>query len=174
MRTLPLVVITVLGVVWAWASRLPPASAPPAAPQVGFAAPDFTLPTLGGDVARLSDWRGQVVVVNLWASWCVPCRAEMPALQRVAEHFAGQGVVVLGLNATMQDSRVNAAAFVAKQGITFPIALDETGTASAAYQLRALPSTYIVDRHGVISAALLGGPLSEATLRAKIAEALAR
>ncbi len=174
MRVLPVLLITVLGVAWAWASRLTPASAPVAAPQAGFAAPDFELPTLTGSTARLSDWRGQVVVVNLWASWCGPCRAEMPALQRVAEHFAGQGVVVVGLNATTQDSRANAAAFVAEQGLTFPIVLDVAGTASAAYQLRALPSTYIVDKHGVISAVLLGGPLSEATLRAKIAEALTR
>jgi len=114
-----------------------------------------------------------VVIVNLWASWCPPCRAEMPALQNLHASLQDQGLVVLGVNATDQDSEAAARAFVKAQGLTFPVVLDVDGEASRAYALQALPSTFIVDRRGVIREALIGGPVREATLRSLITPLLA-
>ncbi|NJN43647.1 MAG: TlpA family protein disulfide reductase [Anaerolineae bacterium] len=116
----------------------------------GFAAPDFTLSTPAGEVVTLSDLQGRPVIINLWASWCGPCRAEMPALQRVHEAYQDQGLVILAVNATYQDSQSAALAFVAEHGLTFPVLLDQDGQASELYELRALPSTYFVRPDGII------------------------
>ncbi len=143
-----------------------------ASPHPGFAAPEFDLETLDGDRVRLSDLRGQVVVVNLWASWCPPCRAEMPALQQLYDAHRDEGLVVLALNATDQDSSAAARAFVTDHGLTFPVVLDPAGEASRAYGLRAMPSTFVVDRQGVIREVLIGGPVSLATLRSLVSPLL--
>lgn len=137
-------------------------------PHEGFAAPDFELETLDVGRLRLSELRGQVAVVNLWATWCPPCRAEMPALQRLYEDYQGDGLVVLAVNATDQDSEAAARAFVSDHGLTFPVLLDPEGEASRSYALQALPSTYIVDREGVIRKVLIGGPVNPATLRSLV------
>lgn len=160
---------------WTWASAIP-ASATTAgripSPREGFLAPDFTLETLDGGQVTLSDLRGQAVVVNLWASWCPPCRAEMPALQRVYEAYRDRGLVVLAVNVTYQDSLADATAFVRQYGLTFPVALDRRGLVANRYLLRALPSTYFVDREGVIRKVIVGGPMSEATIRTTVEEIL--
>ncbi|HRE28375.1 MAG TPA: TlpA disulfide reductase family protein, partial [Anaerolineales bacterium] len=116
---------------------------------------------------------GQVVIVNLWASWCGPCRAEMPALQSVYESLSAEGLVVLAVNSTAQDTEEAARAFVTEHALTFPVLLDREDSVSQAYRLRSLPSTFIVDRQGVIDSVLIGGPLAEAVLRSKVADLLA-
>ncbi len=171
-----LVVVFILGGAWAYLSRIPPTAttdgAPPPSPREGFSAPDFTLDLLDGGQVTLSDLRGQAVMINLWASWCPPCRAEMPAIERVYQDLKDEGLVVLAVNTTYQDSESAAAAFVEEFGLTFPIALDRTGAVSNRYQLRGLPSTYFVDREGVIRSVVVGGPMSEGLIRAKIQEIL--
>ncbi len=171
-----LVVLFLLGGAWAYFSRIPPTAttdgAPPPSPREGFSAPDFTLELLSGGEVTLSDLRGQAVMINLWASWCPPCRAEMPAIERVYQDLKDEGLVVLAVNTTYQDSESAAAAFVAEFGLTFPILLDRTGAVSNRYQLRGLPSTYFVDREGVIRSVVVGGPMSEGLIRAKIQEIL--
>jgi thiol-disulfide isomerase/thioredoxin len=174
---LTLVVLT-LGAGWTFLSRVPPAAttggAPPAnaSPREGFSAPDFTLDLLGGGQVTLSELRGKVVVVNLWASWCPPCRAEMPAIEKVYRANKDRGLEVLAVNSTFQDSEADAAAFVRNFGLTFPIPLDRTGAVSARYLLRALPSTYFIDRRGVIRTVVIGGPMSEAVIQSKIEDLL--
>ena len=171
-----LVVVLGLGALWTLLSRVPPAAttggAPPPSPRQGFSAPDFTLDLLGGEQVTLTDLRGKAVIVNLWASWCPPCRAEMPAIENVYQANKGRGLEVLAVNTTFQDSEAEAAAFVRQYGLTFPVPLDRTGGVSARYQLRALPSTYFVDRRGVIRAVVIGGPMSEATIQSKIEDLL--
>ncbi|TFH37957.1 MAG: TlpA family protein disulfide reductase [Anaerolineales bacterium] len=142
------------------------------APRQGFLAPGFELETLQGVPSRLFDFRGQVVVLNLWASWCPPCRAEMPALQSLYDEYRDQGLVVLAVNMTYQDSAAAAAAFAAEFGLTFPILLDRTGLVGNLYRMRALPTTFFIDREGVIQEVIVGGPMSELTLQAMIAELL--
>ncbi|MEW5939005.1 MAG: TlpA disulfide reductase family protein [Chloroflexota bacterium] len=138
------------------------------APQEGFLAPEFTLASLDGATYRLSDLRGRAVLVNLWASWCLPCRAEMPAIQRVYEQYKDSGFVVLAVNSTWQDDVASAESFVAEHGLTFPILLDTDGTVSRLYELRALPTSFFVGRDGRIRKVVVGGPMSETSLRAQI------
>ena len=166
-------VIIGLGSLWTLVSRVPPATttngAPPPSPREGFSAPDFTLEQLGGGQVTLSQLRGKVVMINLWASWCAPCRIEMPAIEKVYRVYKDQGFVVLGLNTTFQDSEFEAAAFVKQLDLTFPILLDRSGATSNRYQLRALPSTYFVDRKGIIRAAVFGA-MNDALIESKVAE----
>ncbi len=165
-----------LGALWSWLSRVPSATttggAPPPSPREGFSAPDFTLDLLGGGQVTLSELRGKVVIVNLWASWCPPCRAEMPAIEKVYQAYKDQGLVVLGVNTTFQDSEADAAAFIREFGLTFPVPLDRGGSVSRRYQLRGLPSTFFLDRQGVIRSVVVGGPMSEALIQSKVEELL--
>ncbi|MBS1966578.1 MAG: TlpA family protein disulfide reductase [Chloroflexi bacterium SZAS-1] len=169
-RLLSLAVL-LLGTGWVWASRVPPSVADAGQfpnTHVGFPAPDFALETLDGATTSLAGQRGNVLIVNLWASWCGPCRAEMPTIQRLYDARREEGLTVLAVHGTFQDSEAGARAFAEELGLTFPIVLDRDGAVSRRYQLHALPSTFIVDRKGIIREVILGGPLSEATLQSKV------
>lgn len=169
--TLLMSVVFLLGAVWIWFSAIPASattSGQMPSPRQGFAAPDFTLELMQGGEVTLSDLRGQVIILNLWASWCPPCRAEMPALQRVYEDNRALSLVVLAINTTYQDSQSSAQEFVSQYELTFPVPLDRSGAVSRLYQLRALPTTFFIDRQGVIDQVVIGGPMSEATLRAAV------
>jgi peroxiredoxin len=151
--------------------RVPPevgSLALPPSPRAGFPAPDFALSSLGGETVALAELRGSVVLVNIWASWCGPCRAEMPAIQRLYEADADRGLQILAVNSTVQDSAADARAFADELGLSFPILLDVDGAVTRAYRVQALPSTFIIGRDGVVRRVLYGGPLSEATLRAEL------
>ncbi len=142
------------------------------APQKGFLAPEFALDTPNGTHYDLASLRGKPVVVNVWATWCPPCRAEMPALEQYYEKYQGQGLVVLGLNATDQDLPLNIVPFVQDNKLTFPILLDETGQVSQKYQVRSLPTTFFINRDGSIAEVVIGGPMSGAILQTYIEEIL--
>src|SRR5512143_2601492 len=161
----------VLGVAWIFLSRVENpiggSNAPPN-PQVGFSAPVFTLASLTGESITLSDLRGKVVVLNFWASWCPPCRAEMPALNAVYQKFRDQGLIVLGVNTTFQDDETSARAAVRDWGLSFPIAFDRDGVTSRQYRVQAMPTTFFIGRDGVIGDIVLGGPMSEALIASKI------
>lgn len=138
------------------------------APQKGFLAPDFSLETMSGQQVHLSSLRGQVVIVNLWASWCGPCRLEMPAFKKLHEEYGEQGLVILAVNSTAQDTPSAVEAFVAEFQLPFTVLLDYDGTVSRLYKLTALPTTFFIGRDGIISRVIVGGPLAESTLRAEI------
>jgi peroxiredoxin len=160
-----------IGAAWAWWSRAPAHGTTGGlipAPHMGFLAPDFALETSAGETIRLSELRGRPVVLNIWASWCGPCRAEMPALERVYQAYQEQGLEILGLNSTAQDNRQQAQAFVVEQGLTFPIVYDTDGEATRLYAVRALPTTYFIDAQGIIQEVVTGGPMSEALLRIRV------
>ena len=142
------------------------------APQSGFSAPDFTLLTPEDESITLSELRGKAVLVNLWASWCGPCRAEMPAMQRIYEEYKDAGLVILAVNATNQDSITNALSFYQEHQLTFPLLLDTTGEVSQMYQLRALPSSFFIGPDGVIEEVVIGGPMAEALLRVRVEQLL--
>ncbi len=163
--------VLLLGGAWTWLSAVPASSTTGGqipAPREGFLAPDFTLDLLTGGQAALLDLRGTVVVINFWASWCPPCRAEMPALDRVYEAHRARGLEILAVNTTYQDTEAAATDFAVRNNLSFPILLDRDGSVSARYQLRALPSTYFVDRNGVIRRVVVGGPMSEAVILSTI------
>ncbi len=165
-------VILLLGLVWIALSAETGQTAPTtqaAAPQKGFRAPDFSLPGLKDEAAiSLSSLRGQVVLVNFWASWCPPCRAEMPAMQRVYTTYKDQGLVILAVNSTIQDSQSEALRFAEENRLTFPILLDAEGLATRLYAIRSLPTTFFVGRDGIIREVVIGGPMSEALLRTRV------
>ena len=142
------------------------------APQAGFIAPDFTLKTPTGEEYTLSELKGNAVLVNLWATWCPPCRAEMPIIEKMYQEYKDQGFIVLAMDMTYQDDPLNVVPFTQQYGLTFPILLEETGDVGAAYQLRSLPSSYFINRAGVIQEVVIGGPMSEALLRTRIEEIL--
>jgi cytochrome c biogenesis protein CcmG/thiol:disulfide interchange protein DsbE len=142
------------------------------APQAGFIAPDFTLKTPDGEEYTLSELKGKAVLVNLWATWCPPCRAEMPTIEKIYQEYKDKGLVVLAVDMTYQDNPLNVVPFTQKYKLTFPILLEETGDVGAAYQLRSLPSSFFINRVGVIQEVVIGGPMSEALLRTRIEEIL--
>jgi peroxiredoxin len=142
------------------------------APQQGFLAPDFELQTLSGETIRLSDLRGQAVLINLWATWCPPCRAEMQTIEKVYQEYKEEDFTVLAVNMTNQDTFSAIQPFVREQGLTFPILLDENGKVANAYQMQSLPSSYFIRRDGIINEVVIGGPMSEALLRTRIEDIL--
>jgi len=139
-----------------------------AAPREGFQAPDFSLQSIQGEIIQLSDLRGQVVLVNLWASWCPPCRAEMPAMQSIYERYQTDGFSILAVNAANQDNIANTFEFISKQELTFPVLLDNDGAVSSAYQVHSLPTSFFIDPDGIIQEVVIGGPMSEVLLRTRV------
>ncbi|MFL0798381.1 MAG: TlpA family protein disulfide reductase [Cellvibrionaceae bacterium] len=111
-------------------------------------APDFTLKSDSGSNIRLSEQRGKIVMINFWASWCGPCRQEMPYLEKLYKRYGKAGVVLLGINVD-KDSKL-ADHFLKDLETTFPILYDPTGSVSKQYKVRAMPTTVIIDRDGNI------------------------
>lgn len=127
---------------------------------------DFSASTLDGQPVQLSDYRGQVVMLNFWATWCPPCRAEMPAMQAALDRYADQGLVVLAVN--QREDPAVVAAFMRERQLTFPALLDANGSVGAAYQASALPSSFFIGRDGMVRA-VYRGPLSRGVLESTIA-----
>jgi peroxiredoxin len=162
-----------IGVTWLWFSVMQPENAiagpiPGALP--GSQAPDFTLQTLDGEMVTLSELQGRPVLVNMWASWCTPCKYEMPTIQKMYEEFRDRGLVVLAVNLASKDNLSSVTSFVEEYGLTFPILLDLDGKVEEAYLLRGLPTTFFIDRYGIIQAVVIGGPMSEEVLRTHLGE----
>lgn len=165
----------ILGMFWTVFSRVSPdrpKAQQDAVAKEGFTAPNFTLDLLDGSTVALSDLRGKVVLVNFWTSWCPPCRLEMPAIEKAYRSYKDIGFVVIGLNLTAQDSEQAAADFAKEIGLTFPIALDRDNATGNLYRITALPTSYFIDRKGVIRSVVVGGPMSEALIQSKVEELL--
>jgi peroxiredoxin len=148
-------------------SQRPSVSGP--AGMVGETAPVFTLHDDRGNAVSLQQYRGKVVVMNLWASWCPPCRAEMPDLQTVAREYARDGVVVVGVN--QGESPQRAAAFARSLEIAFPIWIDDAQQYGRTYAALGLPTTIIIDRRGVVQRGF-DGPLTIEQMRTTVAQAV--
>jgi len=117
-------------------------------------APDFSLTDLNGQSHRLSDYRGKVVVVNFWATWCPPCREEMPSLDRAAQRLARDGILVLGV--ASGESLEKVAAFQGRFPVGFPLLPDASGKVMRGWPGVGLPNTFVVDRRGRIAYAAGG------------------
>jgi peroxiredoxin len=128
----------------------------------GDLAPDFTLNTLDGKEIKLSDYKGKKVVLNLWASWCPPCKAEMPHMQTYYEKNKDkENVEILAVNlTTMEKDQSKIKTFVDDYGLTFPIPLDESGDIGITFEGFSIPTTYMIDTEGVIQKRIVG-PMNE-------------
>lgn len=144
----------------------------PMEPKVGARAPEFSMQTLDGKTVSLADLLGSPVVVSYWATWCIPCKQELPILQRLAQEYSSRGLVVLTVNALDQDDLEKVQAMTAELGMSFPVLLDQDKAFSNAYQAMFFPSTYYIQPNGVIQSIKLGDS-SEADMRAKIESLLA-
>jgi len=137
-----------------------------AAPEIGARAPQFDLPRLDGPRLRLADLSGSPVVLNFWATWCAPCRVEMPALQQLHEDYHEAGLRVLGINTGETARAVQRWRDALK--LEFDLLLDTSQVTAALYRLRGYPTTYVVSPAGVITH-VFHGPVSADSLRAALA-----
>ncbi len=135
-------------------------------------APDFTLKSLDGGNLRLEEYRGQVVLINFWASWCGPCRQEMPLLDRLHHRYEDTGFAVLGIN--VEGDSDSAQEIVDKTKVTFPILIDVGQKVSELYNLEAMPSTVVVDRDGIIRYIHLGYKPGDEAKYVEVVKALIR
>lgn len=130
-------------------------------PQEGQPAPDFELVTLEGETVKLSDYKGKKVILNFWATWCPPCKAEMPHMQEFYEKNKEQGIEILAVNLTNLDNgKTDIKKFVEEYELTFTVPLDEEGGVGMQYQTFTIPTSYIIDTSGVISKKIVG-PMNE-------------
>ncbi len=129
--------------------------------EVDYAAPSLDLVTLDGIPASLSDYRGSVVLVNLWAAWCPPCREEMPTLLAFYEEHKNTGFLLVAIN--QEETREIVEPFVREFALTFPVWLDEDGLAGREFKTMNLPSSYVIDRAGRVRLMWVGG-ISKRTL----------
>lgn len=141
---------------FATAPQQPISSIP--APEVGHPAPDFTLSTLTGDEISLAELRGKPVILNFWATWCPPCRREMPALEVIWQEYGRGGVMILGVD--QGESPATVSEYVRQNvGVTFPLLLDRRQDVGDLYLVRSLPTTFFIDAQGIIQEIRVGGPL---------------
>jgi peroxiredoxin len=158
--------LALIAVVWFFAGR----TAEPTLPPVGEmtrVAPAFSLPSLDGGTVNLSDYRGKVVLVNFWGTWCEPCKEETPALQQAYTQLQSEGLEIIGVNLYSQETGGEEAvrAFLQPYGVTYPIALDTAGDIARSFQISPIPVSYFVDQNGTIRYVKVG-TLREAEVRA--------
>src|SRR4030043_376443 len=117
--------------------------------KVSVAAQDFGLPTLRGDYVKLSDYRGKVVFLNIWATWCPPCREEMPSMESLYQRLKGREFEMLAVSLAREGEKV-VQPFAAKYGLTFPVLLDPDSKTYRLYGLTGVPESFILDKSGVV------------------------
>lgn len=122
---------------------------------VGTFAPDFRLKTLKGEAAALSDYRGKIVLINFWATWCGPCKAEMPSMEALYRSYPREDFEILAVSIDI-DPAAPIQQFIEDFGFTFPVLLDETFQVNDQYQVRVVPTSVVVDRKGIVTHRLLG------------------
>lgn len=162
-----ILVALILGAGWIYLSRVPADVASRdrllQAPMTGFLAPDFTLTALEGGDVQLSTLRGKPVILNFWATWCPPCRAEMPELEALWQRYQDDGLLLIGVDQGENAATVERFAR-GVVGTTFPLLLDTNQAVGRAYGVRALPTTVFIDAEGRIQDVRIGGPMNRAML----------
>jgi cytochrome c biogenesis protein CcmG, thiol:disulfide interchange protein DsbE len=144
-----LIFLLAFGVVWLQSSKYEPLT-------VGKTAPDFELPDLSDKTMRLSDFRGKVVFLNFWATWCKPCREEMPSMEVLYKNFEREGLVVLAVSIDRVTTKKDIPPFVKSLSLTFPVLVDSWGKTDKRYKLMGVPETYIIDQQGVLREKIIG------------------
>ncbi len=136
-------------IVWLQSSKYEPL-------VVGKPAPDFTLSDLNDRTYRLSDFRGKVVFLNFWATWCAPCRDEMPSMEVLYRNFEKDGLVVLAVSIDRVTTTKDIPPFVKSMNLTFPVLLDSWGKTDKPYKRMGVPETFIIDQQGIIREIVIG------------------
>jgi cytochrome c biogenesis protein CcmG, thiol:disulfide interchange protein DsbE len=177
-RALLWALVGVMGIVWLFygggletiTAMVRPAPTPVTTADIGQAAPAMRLPLLGGGEIDLETYRGRPVVLNFWATWCEPCRAEMPVLEQAQQKYREQGLAVLGVDLQERDEDVQA--FLTQIGVTFPTMMDRTGEVARQWRATGLPTTFLIDRQGIIRDVRVG-PFTHEMLEERLAKILA-
>jgi len=140
-------------------------------PQVGKTAPDFTLTSLNGEVISLSTLKGKPVLLNFWASWCVPCCYEIPFIQEIFEEYSAKGLIVLTINSW--EDRNTVQEFMTQNKLTFPALIDYPDKKVAqSYQIRNIPATFLIDKKGTIKAVKIGAFQNKAEIEGLLKDIL--
>jgi peroxiredoxin len=148
--------ITTLLVVWSLKQNSPFVQSANQAPvRVGLPAPDFTFPGLDGKKVSLSDYRGKVVFVNIWATWCPPCVEEMPSMQKLYQKLKGENFEILAVSIDSKGAKV-VAPFMKKYKLTFPALIDYMNTIKRIYKTTGVPESYIIDKDGILAKKVIG------------------
>ncbi len=134
----------------------------PTAPEINAIAPPFTLTSITGEQVDLTELRGSPVIINFWATWCTPCKVEMPILQRLYNEYQAQGLRILAINLGEGPAAVRE--WQTTLGLTYDLLLDSQQETAARYYLRGQPSTYVVSPNGIITH-IYYGPVSDQALR---------
>lgn len=160
----PIAVIAVLGLL-GWGLLRPTGLDAKQSPLVGQVAPDFTLETLQGGSLKRSSLKGKALIVNFWASWCIPCREEAPLLRATQARYASRGLVILGI--TVNDKPQDSRKFADEFSLNYPNLIDPKGKTGVDYGVTGVPETYLIDRRGVIVSKKFG-PLAAEELERRI------
>lgn len=172
------IVLIVLGIVFVVLlaaielnGNLPPSVNQATGPQIGFIAPDFTLKDLDGNIVKLSDFRGKPVYLNFWTSWCPPCKAEIPEIQKFYQQNKDK-VAVLAVNLTFNDKVSDVINILKANTANFPVLLDTNANSSVAdsYQVYGIPASFFIDKNGIIRETHVGG-MTLATLQEALKKA---
>ena len=157
-----LVILLALGLV----ATSCPAEAP--APEIGKLAPDFELDTLDGQTLVLSQLKGKPVLLNFWATWCGPCRYEMPFLQQIDQGWPEEELVLLTINIKESSSQI--AQFLQSEGLSFTVLLDSQAAVAQQYNVMGIPTTFFIDKEGVIQEIKIGSFQSQAEIEAILSQ----
>lgn len=123
--------------------------------NAGMTAPDFVLPDLQGQMVRLSDYRGKVVFLNIWATWCSPCRQEMPSMEKLYNEMKGEAFEILAVSIDILGAKA-VAPFMEEFNLSFPALLDPEGSVKRRYGVSGVPETFVIDKSGIVAAKIIG------------------
>jgi len=169
---LPIILTLILLVTGCQPSPETSAGTSPTAPvegtQVGDLAPDFQLQDLDGQTISLSDLRGKPVLLNFWATWCGPCVHEMPFIQEIYELWTGKSPSVMVLTVNVKESSSRVKEFMKSYGLSFPVLLDTKGSVAAKYNIRGIPTTFLIDKDGIVQGIKVGAFRNKEEIEASI------
>ena len=144
-----IILAAVFSLVWLQSAKYEPLA-------VGKSAPDFSLSDLNDKPIRLSDYRGKVVFLNFWATWCKPCREEMPSMEILNKNFEKDGLIILAVSIDRVTTTKDIPPFVKGMNLTFPVLIDSWGKTDKPYKRMGVPETFIIDQQGIIQEIVIG------------------